>query len=173
MFHDFFALFFNSDIHGYYTRQSDYLHVPQVKSHLSKFGIRYRGVIVWNALLKLGINPDTSEAVFSKTIKTCIKNNLLCIWSWYYVMCDMWCQCYLYMFYIYTYIYWYAKTTIFETKLLTAQYALWLNECTHYQRVRPHGITSLQLFEWWLQIVWQFAHVSLGPPCLFPCTLWC
>ena len=75
MFHDFFAL--NSDIHGYYTRQSDYLHVPQVKSNLSKFGIRYRGVIVWNALLKLGINPDTSEAVFSKTIKTCIKNNLL------------------------------------------------------------------------------------------------
>ena len=67
MFHDFFAL--NSDIHGYYTRQSDYLHVPQVKSNLGKFGIRYRGVIVWNALLKLGINPDTSEAVFSKTIK--------------------------------------------------------------------------------------------------------
>ena len=27
-----------------------------------------------NALLKFSINPDTSEAVFSKTIKTCIKN---------------------------------------------------------------------------------------------------
>ena len=75
MFHDFCTL--NSDIHGYYTRQSDYIHVPQVKSNLIKFGIRYKGVIVWNAPLKLGINPDTSEAVFSKTMKTCIKNNLL------------------------------------------------------------------------------------------------
>ena len=61
-----FMIFFvlNSDIHGYYTRQNDYLHAPQVKSNLSTFGIRYRGVTVWNALLKLGINPDTSEAVF-------------------------------------------------------------------------------------------------------------
>ena len=67
MFHDFFVL--NSDIHGYYTRQSDHLHVPQVKSNLSKFCIRYRGVIVWDAPLKLGKNPDTSEAVFTKTIK--------------------------------------------------------------------------------------------------------
>ena len=75
MFHDFFAA--NSDVHGYYTRQSDYLHAPQVKSYLNKFGIRYRGVIMWNALLKLGINPDTSKAVFSKTIETCIKNKLL------------------------------------------------------------------------------------------------
>ena len=49
----------------------------RLKVTLSKFGIRYRGVIVWNALLKLGINPDTSEAVFSKTTKACIKNNLL------------------------------------------------------------------------------------------------
>ena len=28
----------------------------------------------------------------------------------------------------------------------------------------PHGITPLQLFEWRLQIVWQFSHVSLAPP---------
>ena len=30
----------------------------------------------------------------------------------------------------------------------------------------PHGITSLQLFEWRLQIVWQLARVSLAPPFL-------
>ena len=95
MFHYYFAL--NSDIHGYYKRQSDYLHVPQVKGNLSKFDIRYRGVIVWNTQLKLGINPDTSQPVFSKTIKTRIKNNLLRIQRWYYVMYDMWYQCYLCM----------------------------------------------------------------------------
>ena len=42
----------------------------------------------------------------------------------------------IYICLIYTYIYWYAKTTIFETKLLTAQYALRINECIHYQWVR-------------------------------------
>ena len=77
LFHECFQL--NSDVHDYFTRQSDHLHVPKVKSNLSQFSIRYRGATVWNAALKLKINPNTSEAVFAKTIKTCIRNNLLTI----------------------------------------------------------------------------------------------
>ena len=40
-----------------------------IKSNLSKFAIRYRGVIIWNGIMKLGIDPDTSEAVFVKLFK--------------------------------------------------------------------------------------------------------
>ena len=30
------------------------------------------GVVVWNAILKSKINPDTSEFVFAKALKACI-----------------------------------------------------------------------------------------------------
>ena len=59
----------NSDIHDHYTRQSGSHHVPKVKNNLGKWSIRYRGVIVWNTILSLKINPETSEAVFAKTVK--------------------------------------------------------------------------------------------------------
>ena len=61
----------NCDVHDHYTRQRFFLHVPKVKTNLGKFGIRYRGIVcIWNEILKLGINPDTSEAVFSKLLKS-------------------------------------------------------------------------------------------------------
>ena len=44
-------------------------HVPCVKNNLGKWCIRYRGVIVWNSILNLKINPETSQAVFVKIIK--------------------------------------------------------------------------------------------------------
>ena len=36
---------------------------------MSKFAIRYRGVIIWNGIMKLGIDPDTSDTVFVKLFK--------------------------------------------------------------------------------------------------------
>ena len=43
----------------------------------AQFSIRYRGAFVRNSILKLDINPDTSEDVFVKTIKECIMNGAL------------------------------------------------------------------------------------------------
>ena len=70
IFSDFFQC--NSAVHGYSTRQSEHLHVPLERSNLSQFCLRYRGVVVWNAILKSKINPDTSEFAFSKAFKACI-----------------------------------------------------------------------------------------------------
>ena len=64
----------NSDIHDHYTRQSGSYHVPKVKNNLGKWSIRYRGVIVWNTILSLKINPETSEAMFAKAVKKCVIN---------------------------------------------------------------------------------------------------
>ena len=44
-----------------------------VKSELGKTGVRYRGATIWNAILKDGINPDVSEAVFKKFLKKLCK----------------------------------------------------------------------------------------------------
>ena len=76
MFSDFFIR--NAEIHDYSTRQDQHSHVPSERSNLGKFSICYRGAIVWNLILKLDINPDTSEAVFIKTIKKSITNGSLC-----------------------------------------------------------------------------------------------
>ena len=73
----------NSDIHDHYTRQSGSYHVPIMKNNLGKWSIRYRGVIVWNKILSLKINPETSEAVFAKTVKKCIMNQSLSLWLFY------------------------------------------------------------------------------------------
>ena len=73
---EIFANFFthNSEIHRYFTRQHNYLHIPLERKNFGKFNIRYRGAIIWNHLLSLGINPDTSEACFMKSIKKGIIN---------------------------------------------------------------------------------------------------
>ena len=73
----------NSDIHDHYTRQSGSYHVPKVKNNLGKWSIRYRCVVVWNTILSLKINPETSEAVFAKTVKKCIINQSLSLWLFY------------------------------------------------------------------------------------------
>ena len=67
----------------FYTRQSGSLHVPKVKNNLGKWSIRSRGEIVWNTILSLKINPETSEAVFAKTVKKCIINQSLSLWLFY------------------------------------------------------------------------------------------
>ena len=78
MFSDFFMR--NAEIHDYSTRQRQHSHVPSERSNLGNFGIRYRRAIVWNFILKLDINPNTTEAVFIKTIKKNITNGSLCFW---------------------------------------------------------------------------------------------
>ena len=71
---ELFVKFFNNnaETHDYFTRQHNHLHVPMIKSNLSKFTIRYRGVIIWNGIMKLGNDPDTWEAIFVKLFKKCI-----------------------------------------------------------------------------------------------------
>ena len=46
-------------------------------SDLSKTGIRYRGAIIWNAILSNDTNTDVSEAVFKKFLKRLIMIGLL------------------------------------------------------------------------------------------------
>ena len=50
---ELFFNFFNSNAEtlDYFTRQHNHLHVPKIKSNLSKFAIRYHGVIIWNTVL--------------------------------------------------------------------------------------------------------------------------
>ena len=68
---DIFPNFFtrNTDVHGYSMRQHYHLDVLCERSKLWQFSIRNRGTILWNSILQLDINPDTSEAVFVKMIK--------------------------------------------------------------------------------------------------------
>ena len=68
---------FNTSIHKYETRQARHFHLPQVRSDLGKKNIRYRGAQIWNYLLDLGINSETSELIFSKNMKYYLKNNML------------------------------------------------------------------------------------------------
>ena len=77
IFHGYFIS--NTDVHKYYTRQCAYFHIPVVKSELSKFSIRYRGAVIWNEILKLGIDTSTSEAVFMKSVKSRINDLKLCV----------------------------------------------------------------------------------------------
>ena len=51
----------NYDIHEYDTRMSYDLHVPPSQSNLSKWSVRYQGVIIWNEILKADINSDASK----------------------------------------------------------------------------------------------------------------
>ena len=61
-----FSHFFNrnSDIHEYNTRIADHFHIPAVKTDLGKTGIKYKGVVILNIIVKDGINTDGSEPVF-------------------------------------------------------------------------------------------------------------
>ena len=65
------------DVHEYDTRQSCHLHIPIVKTNLGKCRLSYNGTVLWNNILKANINPETSEAVFAKTLKHCIKIGII------------------------------------------------------------------------------------------------
>ena len=62
-----------TDVHHYATRSCCGLHAMQIKTDLDKTSISYIWPIIWNKILSVGIKPGTSECVFSKPLKTCIK----------------------------------------------------------------------------------------------------
>ena len=58
LFNSYFE--YNSDYINYNTRSAEHFHTPHIKTDLAKTGIKYRGAIIWNAILNRGIYPDTS-----------------------------------------------------------------------------------------------------------------
>ena len=75
VFDGFFT--YNYEVHGHNTRISDHFHVPQIKSNMSAFGIKYHGVIVWNKILHAKLNPDSSKLSFKMMLKKCILQKLV------------------------------------------------------------------------------------------------
>ena len=64
----------NSTVHNYDTRQNSELHVPKVKSNLTKMTLRYAGVITWNKIIR-NISFKCSIETFKKKIKDEIIGN--------------------------------------------------------------------------------------------------
>ena len=64
----------------YDTRTAQHYHIPPVKFDLAKTGIRYRGAVVWNAILSDNTNTNVSEAVFKKVLKRLLSVGIL-YWS--------------------------------------------------------------------------------------------
>ena len=50
----------DANIHSYTTRQTLHFYPPNVRSDLGKNNITYRGTKMWNSLLDLGIDSETS-----------------------------------------------------------------------------------------------------------------
>ena len=61
----------------HFTRQSDGLFIPTFRTNLGKTCLTYRSQYIWNKILKLKINLDSSEAVFMKTLKHGVQIGLL------------------------------------------------------------------------------------------------
>ena len=67
----------NKDIHSHNTRTADHFHIPIVKTDLGKTGIKYRGAVIWNIVIKDGINIDVSEAVFKKFLRKLVNDGII------------------------------------------------------------------------------------------------
>ena len=65
------------DIHDHNTRSCCGLYARQPKTELSKFSISYRGPVLWNKIISTGINPETSEAIFTKYLKKFINKGII------------------------------------------------------------------------------------------------
>ena len=75
IFYDFF--WYNCHTHDHDTTTASHLHVPSASSNLSKAGVRYKGVIIWNKMLAVNINPDSSEQYVKVMPKNCIIQQLI------------------------------------------------------------------------------------------------
>ena len=64
LFNSYFE--YNCDYHNCNTRSAEHFHTSQIKTDLAKTGIKYRGAIIWNAILNHAIHADTSESIFVK-----------------------------------------------------------------------------------------------------------
>ena len=56
----------NNEYHSYSTRSVHHLHIPTVKSDLSKTGVKYREEGGGGIITESDINHDVSEAVLKK-----------------------------------------------------------------------------------------------------------
>ena len=74
VFDGFFT--YNYEVDDHDTRISNHFHVPQIKSNMSAFGIKYHGVIVWNKILNAKLNPGSSELSFNWCWKNVYCKNL-------------------------------------------------------------------------------------------------
>ena len=66
-----------ANVRGYGTRQCTHLYCAEVKIPLGESKFSYRAPHIWNQILKARINPETSEAIFTKSVKQCIKVGIL------------------------------------------------------------------------------------------------
>ena len=65
------------EVHQYGTRQINHYHVPPVKTELRKSALRFHGVVIWNKILNLGIDPVMTEYEFSKSLKNYLLQDML------------------------------------------------------------------------------------------------
>ena len=77
--HIFFDMFTRFTIlHDYAPRHEHLLLYPNVRTDYGKTRCSYRAPYIWNLVItKAKINPDTSEAVFAKSVKQCLKVKIL------------------------------------------------------------------------------------------------
>ena len=68
---------YHHTIHAHGTRLVNHLYRPKVRTEYGKKRFLYRGPLIWNAILDAKINIEVSEAVFSKSIKQCLKVGLI------------------------------------------------------------------------------------------------
>ena len=80
IFDGFFRYNYHIHDHDHDTRTASHLHVPSASSNVSIAGIRYKGVIIWNKILIVNINPDSSEQSFKVMLKKCIIQQLIKNW---------------------------------------------------------------------------------------------
>ena len=72
LFHSYFQC--NNEFHNYLTRTASHLHIPSMKTDLGQTSIRYRGALIWNGLVRMNIDHNSSEAVFVKLLKRVIES---------------------------------------------------------------------------------------------------
>ena len=73
----FIAMFqVNSSIHGYNTRQARHFHLPLSTKGLTKTSLCYRGAVIWNKILSLGVRTEVSEALFCKDFRKFITDTV-------------------------------------------------------------------------------------------------
>ena len=59
----------NHEIHDHNTTIASHVDIPSCSTNSSQTSIRFHGAIMWNNILKAGINPDCSEASFKQMLK--------------------------------------------------------------------------------------------------------
>ena len=112
-----------ANVHSHGTRQKSQLYCSKIKTNLGKTRLSYRAPYVWNLVLRAKINPDTSECVFSKTIKRCIKVGILWVMRYflYYI-----CYTFIYIKLIFAYA---KKDCLFVVFVLYLGYITHLCYC--------------------------------------------